>query len=352
VPEVEQWVDRFHARLATDPTAMRFLTDEATVIRFKRSLTAWFLELFSPPFDARYARAREEIGRVHARIGLPQYLMVTAMNGVRRDVDASVDAIWGDDPPAAARVRDVLGKVLDLELALMLDAYRRRSLEVSQQAERALFAGQIARWVSDATRDVATAVRCYAELFRRASSRESRDHWGVRLRESLDAITRLSQPYRSDVTAPSVVPLSGILERALANVSLPARTVVERVVDPPGASGSVCEDALRMAVQEMIQGAANRDPGGKVRLGVRKRARSIVFEVVDTGPGWPEGVRVVADAYGLPGGMGLALCQQVAVLHGGDVELFSAPGGGAGLRLTLDEPSPESARADPHPVRA
>jgi signal transduction histidine kinase len=282
---------------------------------------------------------------------MPQYLMVTAMNGVRRDVSASIERIWSDDPDEGARVREALDRVLDLELALMLDAYRRRSLEVSQQAERTLFAGQIARWVSDATRDVATAARCYTELVRRASSREAREHWGVRLRESLDRIALLSQPYSDLVGEPTAVPLSRVCDEAIAGVSLPARTVVEKVTDPTNASGRLREDAIRTALREMVQGAANRDPGGTVRLLARKRRDSIEFEVVDSGPGWADGVRRVPDAYGLPDGLGLALCQQIAALHGGDLELFSAPGGGAGLRLSLSEPSPEGAHADPHPMR-
>jgi signal transduction histidine kinase len=342
LPEVEAWVDRFYARLVTDATAMALLGDEARVVRLKRSLTAWFSELFSLPLDDAYARAREEIGRVHVRIGMPQHLMVTSMGGVRRDVGETVDRLWHDDPQGGARVREAVEKALDLELALMLDAYRRRSLEVARQGERALFAGQLARWVSEATREAATAGRCYAELLRRAGSAEAREHWGARLRETLDGIERLSRPASEPLPEPEEVAVAAVLERAVAGVSLPGGTRVERAVDPPDARGRAFEGPLGAALQEMVQGAANRDPGGTVRVLARREGPTLTFEVRDSGPDWPDGVHSVEDAVGLPAGLGLALCRQVAALHGGRLELFSAgDGGGAGIRLSFVEVATE-----------
>ena len=59
--EVPHWVEAFYVRLVVDPVAMALLKDEGSVIRLKRSLIAWFFELFSPPYDAAY----EQIGRAH-----------------------------------------------------------------------------------------------------------------------------------------------------------------------------------------------------------------------------------------------------------------------------------------------
>ena len=130
-PEVDGWVDRFYLRLLTDPEAMRVIGDEASVIRLKRSLTAWFLEMFSLPVDEAYLRAREEIGRVHVRRAMPQYLMVTAMGALKRDVAESVWRLFGAEPGEAARIARALDMLLDLELALMLGAYRRRTSELT-----------------------------------------------------------------------------------------------------------------------------------------------------------------------------------------------------------------------------
>ena len=133
-PEVDGWVERFYARLVVDPVAMAILRDESRVLRLKRSLVAWFLEIFSLPLDEGYERARRDIGIVHVRIGMPLYLMVTAMGGLRRDVRDSVVRLWADDGAQAERVADALSKVLDLELALMLECYRRRQRELEQRA--------------------------------------------------------------------------------------------------------------------------------------------------------------------------------------------------------------------------
>ncbi|MGE0191434.1 MAG: protoglobin domain-containing protein [Planctomycetota bacterium] len=338
LPEIDGWVDAFYARLLTDPAAMALLCDEARVIRLKRSLAAWFRELFALPVDEDYERMRAGIGRTHVRIGMPQYLMVTAMTGVREDVASSVRRIYGD-APEAEDVRRAVQKVLDLELALMLGAYRRRSQEVRQLADRAVYAERLVHRVARSTDAGVSAALCYVELVRRTEDRTRREHWMRRLEAVLHDVgtvgARAGIERRTDGSAVDEVEVADACSRALANVSLPEKTSVTLDV-PPGLRAPLHARPFELAVEELVQNAANHDPGGIVAMKVAlEDERTLSLTVTDSGPGWPLGVRDVADTYALGSGMGLAYAEYVAGLHDGSVELFQAPGGGAGVRLRL-----------------
>lgn len=110
---VTAWVDAFYERLQADPTAVAILGDAGRIMRLRRSLSAWFHEMLTLPVDEAYARAREEIGRTHVRIGMPQHLMVTAMHGLRTDVRRDAVHAWPEDPAKGEEAAEALAKALD-----------------------------------------------------------------------------------------------------------------------------------------------------------------------------------------------------------------------------------------------
>jgi len=113
---------------------------------------------------------------------------------------------------------------------------------------------------------------------------------------------------------------------------------------------------------------ARKHGGGLDRMNVRTQAGSVVFEVLDRGPGFASGEedRVFDRFYrgengGAHGslGLGLALVRRICEAHGGRVQASNRPGGGACLRLELafDPPAarpvePPAAEAPPQAARA
>jgi signal transduction histidine kinase len=86
--------------------------------------------------------------------------------------------------------------------------------------------------------------------------------------------------------------------------------------------------------------------GGEVRVRLEQTEELAILEVEDTGPGIPPADREriferftrlpAAEAAQTPGwGIGLSLVREVAVLHGGSVEVADAPGRGALFRVRL-----------------
>jgi hypothetical protein len=340
VGEVERWVQAFHVRLAAEPIARALLRDGATALRVRRALAAWFQELLSLPYDAAYERSRREIGRVHLNAGMPQHMMVTAMSWIRRDVRATVARVWAGEPDRAARVADAVEKVLDLELALMLDAFRRREREVAHRTDLSLF---VRRAEARATRERADAVdaaSCYLSLLRRSRDADAGERHAASLSRCLEAVAR---PPRSATAAepslaepPRSVSVAEICAAALEQVSAPPRTTIELSVVPTDARFVAHETVVRRAVEELVQVAVNRDPGGAVRLAAIAVADGgLLVEVSDGGPEWPEGARGVEEALGTAEAYPVAFGDLAAELHGGALELVRTPGRGGGLRLRL-----------------
>ena len=329
--EVEGWVERFYVRLVGDPVAMNIFVDEGRIVRLKRSLAAWFAEIFALPFDEAYERAREQIGRTHVRIGLPQHLMVTAMHGVRADVLDAVARVWSDDPAGGRRAADALSKVLDLELALMLGAYRRRSTEVRRRAERALVAAHLESGLARVRREAVDAARCYAALAARAVDESAREAWTRRLRAVLDGLSREAPPPEA-AEAPTRVDLRETCERALAEVSVPAQTAVELSVEPTGLRASVRAESLEFALEDLVQHAVNRAAGGRVEVRAHADGDDVRVEVVDSGTGWDDAARGKEGSFEA---VALTHAEQVARLHGGTLEVFARAGASPGVRLRL-----------------
>ncbi|MBP6506540.1 MAG: hypothetical protein KA257_03150 [Opitutaceae bacterium] len=97
---------------------------------------------------------------------------------------------------------------------------------------------------------------------------------------------------------------------------------------------------LREALVNLLQNALDFSPAGsEVRLQVNREVDRIIFRVEDSGPGVPDYAlsRVFERFYSLPRpgqtrkstGLGLALVQEIAHLHGGAATLANRPGGGA-----------------------
>ncbi len=333
---VPGWVERFYARLRGNPTAVAILGDEGRILRLKRSLSAWFHEMLTLPVDEAYARTREEIGRTHVRIGMPQHLMVTAMNGLREDVRADAVRAWPEDPAKGEAAGAALGKALDVELALMLEAYRRRTRELGLRQDATVLAHAVARRCAETVEDAVDATLCHTERLRRLPPGDPRllEHV-ARVDESLRAIGELARrwiarfpPVQSE---PASVSVEALLHAVAANVSLPPGTVVHRDVEPPTLEARLHVGSTQLALEELIQAAVNRDPGGAVRVSARGGVEEgLEVEVAHDGPSEPSLVAMHG-----PEALGLAYVPIAAELHDGSFEASHPVGFSTGVRLIL-----------------
>jgi PAS domain S-box-containing protein len=118
-PRLSGVIDLFYDAILRSPGARAVLQDEAQVERLKKTLVVWLRELFAGPHDDAYFERRVRIGYTHVRVGLAIQYMVTAIDVVRRATTAALTEDGLADPAAL----DAVHKVLDLDLAIMLQTY-------------------------------------------------------------------------------------------------------------------------------------------------------------------------------------------------------------------------------------
>ena len=341
LPHLPEFVDRFYARLLVDPVAMRILRDDARVIRLKRSLGSWFHQLITQPWNADFERSRESIGEAHVRLLMPTYLMITSMSGLRRDITARVLELWDGEPEEALRLADVMGRTMDMELTLMLLAFRRSERIAAREKDRQVYAQRAARRFAHTLYDRVDAALCYAELAETDEVR--RAEWLAKLRGILRGLARYDQRLRVQNRVNSVEPetvrIRDLCRHALADVSADPTTVIEIEVEPLDLEAVLLAPAAQLAIEELAQNASRHAPGGTIRVHCHGRDEGgTVIEVTDEGPGWAPTVKEFRDIYSQGSGLGLSFCEMVAELHRGRIELFGAPSGGAGVRLVLGKP--------------
>jgi len=128
--------DDFYARIHEHEDARRAISSDEQMLRLKRTLVEWMERLLAGPWDDAYFEKRARIGRMHVRISLPQRYMFGAMALIRNAFLELSRAAFPTRPDTCAAVENGLSKILDLELAIMLETYRESFVDNVQQLER------------------------------------------------------------------------------------------------------------------------------------------------------------------------------------------------------------------------
>jgi PAS domain S-box-containing protein len=136
-PELPRIASEFYDRIREHEEAHAVFTGEDQIQRLQRSLVGWLERVLGGTYDEQYHEQTAVIGRVHVRIGLPQRYMFTAMALIRVELLRIADRVLGNE---AGPTREAIVRILDLELAVMLEAYKDsyvERIELSVKQERA-----------------------------------------------------------------------------------------------------------------------------------------------------------------------------------------------------------------------
>ncbi|MCO6459593.1 MAG: PAS domain S-box protein [Pirellulaceae bacterium] len=130
-------VDEFYARIQLHPRVARVLRGGAPEVqRLKASLNGWLRELLHGPYDESYVTRRWQVGLRHAAIGLEQVYTNAAMSCLRSGLSEALRAEWrGTDQELLALLQS-LHRIIDLDLAVIEEAYENERFERQQRAER------------------------------------------------------------------------------------------------------------------------------------------------------------------------------------------------------------------------
>lgn len=132
-PHMETIADAFYARIEAHPLTRQILADRGRIAHLKTTLVAWMDSSLRGPHDEAFYVDRARIGRMHVRAGLPQAQMLATMNLIR---EAFHDVAEGLDRAESPAIRSSIDKLIDLELAIMLESYREDGEIRLRQSER------------------------------------------------------------------------------------------------------------------------------------------------------------------------------------------------------------------------
>jgi signal transduction histidine kinase len=346
-PAFQGIAEIFYDRILTHDEARKALVGgESQVGHLKVTLVAWMDTLLRGPWDEAYWDHRYRIGRVHVRIGLPQHYMFGAMNVIRRELDRVVVERLVADPPRLLLTRAALGKILDLELAIMLHTYRDDLLAQQARVERLSTFGQLVGSIGHDLRNPLGVIETSLFILRGRIGEDERakkhvERIGEQLSVANGIITNLLDMIRNKPLAKEPVEPGAVAAAAAGAVKRPPGVTValDGLAELPPVEGDPVQ--LRQVFVNLVENAVHAaSPEGEVRVRGRAAADAVEVSVEDTGPGVDPATRrrlfeplITTKDRGI--GLGLALVKRIAERHGGTIEYSDRPEGGACFTLRL-----------------
>ena len=299
-PHFDAVVADFYDEIGRHPAARKVLTGgDAQVQRLKTTLRRWVGDLFLGQYDADYVERRWRVGLRHAEIGLDQVYCNVAMCRIRTGLQEALHRDWDGDHARLAAASLALGKLLDLDLAIIEDAYQTERLARIQEVERLATLGQIAGGVAHELRNPLNVVKTsvYYLVHARAPTPEKTAEHFNRIERHVGladgVITALSNFARMPVPEARPFDVGACIREALDLADLPATIEVsldglERL-PRVGADASqiqiVFSNLIRNAAEAMAgmgnwtitgQGRRRRRRGRRGRLGPGHRPGPVI----------------------------------------------------------------------------
>jgi signal transduction histidine kinase len=347
-PFLHPLIDDFYEAIERHPQARKVIVGgPAQIARLKGTLIQWVRDLISGNYDESYVDRRWRVGWRHVEIGLEQVYTNVALSRLRTGLVRALQENWSGDELMRRETVRSLDKLLDLDLALIEDAYQAEHASRLQRNERLAALGQVAGGVAHELRNPLNVVKTsvYYLLNARNVTPEKRADHLRRIERNVEladgVITALSSFARMPV--PELRPIAVepmVLEVLELN---PAGDGIEVAVEcPPGLPGVLGDvDQLRIALGNLVRNARDAMPrGGRLAIAARADNGHLDISVADTGPGIDpaELSRILEPLYSTKSrglGLGLAIARSIVEKNQGIIRVASEPGRGSVFTLRL-----------------
>jgi len=315
-------------------------------------------ELFEGVYDWEYCQRHVSIGRVHVRHYLPQHYMCVGMSVVRNALTDNVRKAGIADPD---RTVAALNKLLDLELALMLQTYKEEADQRIRATERQAMekrlaesehlanVGQLAATLAHEIKNPLAGISGAIQVIGGSLPLDN-PHREI-IGEVLSEIDRLDETARDLLIYARPKPprrkrvqLGPLLQDAI--IQLRSHSSVQGLIIH--CEGLTCaveafvdEALFRQVISNLFLNAAHAcENGGEVTCRLSSEEGKVQIDVVDTGIGIdPDNVDKVFEPFfttkAKGTGLGLAICKRIVESHGGSMELHSQRGKGTSVSIKM-----------------
>ena len=321
--------------------------------RLKGTLRQWLLDMIEGPHDEEYVIRRYRVGWRHVEIGLPSVFTTVALSRMRTRLTSALIKGWpgsgvGGGQEGLEAAVSALQKRMDLDLALIEEAYQAEHAIKMQRTERLITLGQVAGGIAHELRNPLNVIKTSSYYLRKARTLtpekqlEHLERIERHVEQADGVITALSNFAKMPTPTLKPVALEAIVRETVAAESPPPGIHVEykmpedlpRVMADPG--------QLRIVLANLIRNAADSMPGGG-RLTIEGRPAAegrVEVEVADTGEGIPqERLHQIMEplfstkARGL--GLGLAIVRSILAKSQGTLAVRSTLGVGSVFVVAL-----------------
>jgi signal transduction histidine kinase len=259
-----------------------------------------------------------------------------------------VDDHYLDRPQELAAARRALGKVLDIELAVMLHTYREDLLAQQARSERLSTFGQLVGSIGHELRNPLGVIETSLFILRGRPDADERsrkhvDRIGEQVQVANGIISSLLDLIRDRPLSRERVRLAAVLDAAAEAVRRPDGVVIglEGLDALPDVAGDPGQ--LRQVFVNLVENAVHAvSPRGAVRVRGRSEGGHVEVSVEDSGPGVDPSVQrrlfeplITTKEKGV--GLGLTLVKRIVERHGGSVAY--APRAEGGARFTVRLPA-------------
>ncbi|MBV8555956.1 MAG: hypothetical protein JO116_10350 [Planctomycetaceae bacterium] len=357
-PHLPALIDDFYAEIERHPETRRVITGGPEQIeRLKGTLLGWVRELIGGRYDDDYVDRRWRVGWRHVEIGLDQVYTNVALSRLRTGLSRALHETWQEDGRRLRETVRSLNKLLDLDLAIIEDAYQAEYTSRLQQTERLATLGQVAGGVAHELRNPLNVVKTsvYYLLNARNPTPEKRAEHLKRIERHVEladnAITALSRFAKMPV--PNLCPIRlATCVREVLEMN-PSHGGVEVEVDIPAGLSPVLADVdqLRIVFGNLIRNAFDAMPsGGRLVIEARQADGAVEVAIRDSGTGIPpESLsRIMEPLYSTKArglGLGLAIARSILEKNQGSLRVTSQVGHGSTFTVRLT-PAPEAGEAE------
>lgn len=121
----DEIVEDFYNQIRLHPRALQVITGgEEQITQLKSTLRLWLRQLLTGPYDKDYVVMRTKVGQRHVAIGLDQVYANAALSRMRQNLCRVLFESWEGDTEELLLTVGSLNKLLDLDLAIIEDAYQ------------------------------------------------------------------------------------------------------------------------------------------------------------------------------------------------------------------------------------
>lgn len=292
-PFLDSLIDDFYAEIERHPEASKVISGgHEQINRLKKTLLNWLHDLLAGPYDRDYVARRWRVGWRHVEIGLDQVYTNVALSRLRNGLLRSLEKAWTGDLANLLETRLSLNTLLDLDLAMIEDAYQTEYAARKQRTERLATIGQVAGGVAHELRNPLNVVKTSVYFLLHA-----RNPTPAKTTEHLERIERHVVLADGVITA-----LSNFAKQALPNVQpFPVVNCIQEALEINPVAGHVhvtiaCPDDLppvladidqiRIVFGNLIRNANEAmSQGGELNITGRRVENGVEVSFKDSGTG-------------------------------------------------------------------